>query len=116
MKRALMILMLGFAATAPQARATETALDVEGECRSIAGRDLPGCRCQGLYFENKFGLDEGNAALHLVARSYVPEPRITAAALYDRFGADRLNRVAHKIFETRDEVTAYCPFSTHLAD
>ena len=116
MKHALMIALFGLAMTAPPPHAAETALDVEGECRSIAGSDLSGCNCQGLYFASKFGSEEGAAALHLVGRSYVPEARITAASLYDRFGADTLNRVAHRIMATQDEVMSYCPFSTHVAD
>ena len=120
MRHLLLTAVLGIAMTASQAQAVETnaetALDVEGECRAIAEADLSGCRCHGLYFENKFGLDEGAAALHLVGRSYVSEPRIAAGALYDRFGAERLNRVAQKILETHDEVIAFCPFSAHVAD
>jgi hypothetical protein len=120
MRHLLLTAVLGLAMTASQAQAVETpagtALDVEGECLSIAEADLSGCRCQGLYFENKFGRDEGAAALHLVARSHVSEPRIAAVALYDRFGAERLNNVAQRILETRGEVMAYCPFSAPAAD
>lgn len=120
MRHLLLTAVLGLTMTAPQAHAIETAagtpLDVDSECVSIAEASLSGCRCQGLYFENKFGRDEGAAALHLVARSYVAEPRIAAAALYDRFGADTLNRVARRIMATQDEVMSYCPFSTHAAD
>ncbi|MGF9764423.1 hypothetical protein AAII07_55935 [Microvirga sp. 0TCS3.31] len=120
MRHLLLTAVLGLAMTAPQAQATEkameTALDVDGECLSIAEADLSGCRCQGLYFESKFGRDEGAAALHLVARSYVSEPRIAASALYDRFGAERLNSVAQRILETRGEVMAYCPFSAPSLD
>jgi hypothetical protein len=116
MERSLVIIMFGFAMTALPAGAVETALDVESECRSISEPDQSGCSCQGRYFTSKFGSDEGAAALHLVGRSYVPEPQVATASLYDRFGADRLNRAAYRILETRDEVTSYCPFSTHLAD
>jgi hypothetical protein len=115
MHRAL-IIMFGLAMTASPANAAETTLDVEGECRSIADSDLSGCRCQGFYYTSKFGSEEGAAALHLVGRSYVPEPRIAAASLYDRFGADTLNSVAYRIMATQDEVMSYCPFSTHVAD
>ncbi|WP_201863602.1 hypothetical protein [Microvirga soli] len=115
MNRAL-IIMFGIAMTATTASAAETTLDVEGECRSIADSDLSGCRCQGLYYASKFGSEEGAAALHLVGRSYVTEPRIAAASLYDRFGADTLNRVAQRIMTNQDEVMSYCPFSAHAAD
>ncbi len=115
MKHALMIVLFGLAMTASPG-AAETTLDVAGECRSIAESDLAGCSCQGLYFASKFGPEEGAAALHLVGRSYVPEPRIAAASLYDRFGADTLNRVAQRIMATQDEVMSYCPFSPHAAD
>jgi hypothetical protein len=115
MKHALMIALFGLAMTAsPQA--AETTLDVAGECRSIAEADLAGCSCQGLYYASKFGPEEGAAALHLVGRSYAPEPRIAASSLYERFGAERLNSVAYRILETRDEVMSYCPFSPHAAD
>jgi hypothetical protein len=69
-----------------------------------------------LYFANKFGSDEGAAALHLVGRSYVSEPQLSVANLYERFGAAKLDKVAQKILETRGEVISYCPFSTHLDD
>jgi hypothetical protein len=52
----------------------------------------------------------------LVGRSYVSDPGVTAASLYERFGAARLDEVARKILETRNEVTFYCPFSAILAD
>ncbi|MBM1170920.1 hypothetical protein [Microvirga arabica] len=116
MKHALMIALFGLAMTASPTHAAETTLDVAGECRSIAESDLSGCNCQGLYFASKFGSEEGAAALHLMGRSYVPEPRTAAASLYDRFGADTLNRVAYRIMATRDEVLSYCPFSAHAAD
>jgi hypothetical protein len=116
MERALIIIMFGIAMTASPAKAAETVLDVEGECQSITDSDLSGCRCKGFYYTSRFGSEEGAAALHLVGRSYVPEARITAASLYDRFGADTLNRVAHRIMATQDEVMSYCPFSTHVAD
>jgi hypothetical protein len=116
MERALIAIMFGIAMAAIPAQAAETAVDVESECRSISESDLSGCSCRGRYFASKLGADEGAAALHLVARSYVPEPRVAAASLYDRFGADRLNRAAYRILETHGEVTSYCPFSTHVAD
>jgi hypothetical protein len=116
MKHALVIALSGLAMMASPLHAAETALDVESECRSISESDLSGCSCQGRYFASKFGDDEGSVALHLVGRSYVPEPRIAAASLYDRFGAERLNSVAYRILDTRDEVVSYCPFSTHVAD
>ncbi len=71
---------------------------------------------QGVYFESKFGPDDGAAALHMVARSYVAEPPVTLASLYERFGAARLDQVAQKVMETQGEVAFYCPFSTNLAD
>ena len=60
--------------------------------------------------------DEGAAALHLVERSFVPEPRISAATLYERFGADTLDRVARRILETHDEAVSSCPISAHIAE
>ena len=116
MDRALIIFMFAIIMTASPAKAAGTTLDVEGECRSISDSDLSGCRCQGLYYTSRFGSEEGAAALHLVGRSYVPEPRVAAASLYDRFGADTLNRVAARIMGTQDEVMSYCPFSAHVAD
>jgi hypothetical protein len=98
------------------ARATELSMDSEAECRLISQADMHGCRCRGLYYESRFGSDEGAAALHLVSRSYVDEPQVTAAALYERFGAAKLDKVAERILHTRDEVMAYCPFSAHVAD
>jgi len=98
------------------AGANEATFDSDAECRAISETDASGCRCQGLYFKNKFGPDEGLAALHLVGRSYVSEPRVAAAFLYERFGAARLDQVARKILETRGEVAFYCPFSANLAD
>jgi hypothetical protein len=96
--------------------AQSAALDSEAECRSISEVDLSSCSCQGRYFESKFGADEGAAALHLVGRSYVPEPGITVASLYERFGAATLNKVAQSVLETRGEVAVYCPFSTNIDD
>jgi len=90
------------------------ALDSEAECKSISETGVSDCRCSGLYFENKFGPDEGAAALHLVGRSHVPEPEVSLASLYDRFGAETLNKVAYRILETQGEVAFYCPFSTYL--
>lgn len=116
MKRTLIAFMLGMTISASPVWAAETTLDVERECRSISEPDRAGCRCLGLYFLSRFGPDEGAAALHLVGRSYVPEPQVTAAALYERFGADRLDGVAYRILETHDEVIDYCPFSTHIAE
>ena len=91
-------------------------MDIEGECRSISDSDLHGCTCLGRYFVTKFGRDEGAAALHLMERSYVPEPRIIASMLYERFGADTLDRVARKILETHDEAVSSCPISAHIAE
>ena len=116
MERALIALAFGAALGLSQAQAADMALDVEGECRLISEPDLSGCRCRGLYYESKFGPGDGAAALHLVGRSYVPEPRVTVANLYERFGADRLARVAGRVLETHDEVLSYCPFSAHDAD
>ena len=116
MRYALLTVTIGLVMTASQVRATEAALDVERECSSISEADEAGCGCQGRYFASKFGPDEGAAALHLVGRSYVSNPRSAATVLYDRFGADRLNRVAYRILETHDEVVAFCPTSTHVAD
>ena len=116
MKRALLALMLGATLCVPQAQAANPSLDVEGECRSISEADLSGCRCRGLYFENRLGSEEGAVALHLVGRSYVPEPRISAATLYKRFGADKLNEVARRILAMHDDAISYCPFSTHVAE
>src|ERR687893_747777 len=92
MERALIALVFGAALGLSQAQAADMALDVERECRLISESDLSGCRCRGLYYESKFGPGDGAAALHLVGRSYVPEPRIAVANLYERFGADRLAR------------------------
>lgn len=89
-------------------------LDSEAECKSISEAGVSNCRCPGLYFASKFGPDEGAAALHLVGRSYVPEPQVSLASLYDRFGAETLNKVAYRILETHGEVAFYCPFSTYL--
>jgi hypothetical protein len=92
------------------------ALDSEAECKSISEADISSCRCPGLYFQSKFGPDEGVVALHLVGRSYVSEPKVTLASLYERFGAAKIDEVARKILETQGEVAFYCPFSTHIAD
>jgi hypothetical protein len=116
MRHAILAITLGLVVTASSATAGETVLDVESECRSITDIDGTGCGCQGRYYASKFGPDEGAAALHLVGRSYVGEPRSAATVLYERFGADTLNRVAYRIMETRDEVVAYCPTSAHVAD
>ncbi|MBJ6124319.1 hypothetical protein [Microvirga splendida] len=109
---AAIVLCLGF----PAAHASDAKFDTDAECQAISEVDLTGCRCRGLYFESKFGPDAGVAALHLVGRSYVSEPRVTAASLYERFGAARLDDVAQKILQTRNEVAFYCPFSTNHAD
>jgi hypothetical protein len=116
MERALIIAALGMVLSLPGVQAAETAFDSEAECRSISEAAVPSCRCQGLYFASKFGADEGTAALHLVGRSYVSEPQLSIANLYERFGAAKLDKVAQKILETRGEVISYCPFSTHLDD
>jgi hypothetical protein len=91
-------------------------LDSEAECKSISEAGVSNCRCPGLYFGSKFGPDEGAATLHLVGRSYVPEPQVSLATLYARFGAETLNKVAYRILGTHGEVAFYCPFSTHLDD
>ena len=115
-KIVLFIGTFGVMAGTLQANATSVALDTEAECKSISASTEPGCRCQGLYFESKFGPEIGVAALHLVARSYVSEPQITLTSLYERFGAANLDKAAQKVLETRGEVAFYCPFSPHLAD
>ena len=114
MKRALFIFIFTLSLTPFGAQGAT--LDSETECRSITEIDVAGCRCAGLYFESKFGPDEGAAALHLVGRSYVSKPRITLDSLYERFGAAQLDKVAQRILETQGEVAFYCPFSTNLAD
>jgi hypothetical protein len=96
--------------------AGEAEIDSEEECRSISDIDLSGCRCRGLYFESKFGSEDGAAALHLVGRSYVPEPRVTTTSLYERFGTAKLNLAAQKLLETRGEIAFFCPFSANTAD
>jgi hypothetical protein len=116
MERALLALLLGVPLGASQAQAGDAALDVEAECRSISEADLPGCGCQGRYFESKFGPDQGAAALHLVGRSYASTPRGAVTGLYDRFGAAKLNEVAQRIMATSGEVAFYCPLSPDLAD
>jgi hypothetical protein len=116
MERALIIAALGTALSLSGVQAAELAFDSEAECRSISEAVVPSCRCQGLYFANKFGSDEGAAALHLVGRSYVSEPQLPVTSLYERFGAAKLDKIAQKILETRGEVVSYCPFSTHLDD
>lgn len=116
MERALIIATLGMGLSLSGVQAAEPAFDNEAECRTISEAAVPSCRCQGLYFANKFGSDEGAAALHLVGRSYVSEPQLSVAHLYERFGASKLNKVAQKILETRSEVISYCPFSTYLDD
>jgi hypothetical protein len=116
MERALLALMLGVIPGVSQAQATILALDIEAECRSISESELSECKCQGLYFESKFGPDEGAAALHLVGRSYASQPQVAVTSLYDRFGAANLDKVARRIVETRGEVAFYCPLSPNLAD
>ncbi len=116
MKPMLLAFAFGMCLGLPGAHATELSMDSEAECRMIAEADMSGCRCRGLYYASRFGSDEGAAALHLVSRSYVDEPQVTAAALYERFGAAKLDKVAERILHTRDEVMAYCPFSAHVAD
>jgi hypothetical protein len=116
MKRMFMVAGLGLCLFASKGQAAEMALDSEAECRSISEATVSSCRCQGLYFESKFGSDEGAAALHLIGRSYVSEPQVTLESLYNRFGAAKLDKVALEILETRGEVLSYCPFSTHLDD
>jgi hypothetical protein len=116
MERAFIVAALGMGMSLSGLQAAEPAFDSEAECRTISEAAVPSCRCQGLYFANKFGTDEGAAALHLIGRSYVSEPQLPVANLYDRFGAAKLDKVAQKILETRGEVISYCPFSTHLDD
>jgi hypothetical protein len=116
MERALIIAALGTTVSLSGVQAAGPTFDSEAECRTISEAAVPSCRCQGLYFVNKFGLDEGAVALHLVGRSYVSEPRLSVANLYERFGAAKLDKVAQRILETRGEVISYCPFSTHLDD
>jgi hypothetical protein len=116
MGHAFIVAALGMGLSLSGAQAAGPAFDSEAECRSISEAAVPNCRCQGLYFENKFGADEGAAALHLVGRSYVSEPQLSVANLYERFGAAKLDKVAQKILETRGEVVSYCPFSTHPDD
>ncbi|MBQ0822300.1 hypothetical protein KBI52_19100 [Microvirga sp. HBU67558] len=116
MRHAHLALTALLVAAAPPAMAGSAALDVEGECGAIADADGTGCGCQGRYFASRFGPGDGAAALHLVARSYVSEPRSAASVLYERFGAETLNRVASRILDTRDDVVAYCPTSVHVAD
>jgi hypothetical protein len=115
-ERALLALAFGATLGLSQALAADRLLDVEGECRAISETDLHGCTCLGRYFVTKFGPEEGAAALHLMERSYVPEPRISAATLYERFGADTLDRVAQRILETHDEAISSCPISAHIAE
>jgi hypothetical protein len=116
MKRTVIASAFAICLGVSAAWAGEAGIDSEAECRSISDIELSGCRCQSLYFESKFGPEEGAAALHLVGRSYVPEPRVTTASLYERFGAAKLNLVAQKILETQGEVAFFCPFSTNLAE
>jgi hypothetical protein len=116
MERVLLALTLGVVLGIAEARAIDGALDVEAECRSISASGVPGCRCLGLYFENKFGPDEGAAALHLVGRSYASDPNNAVIGLYDRFGAATLDNVAQRILGTHDEAMSYCPSSAHVAD
>ncbi|MET0529828.1 MAG: hypothetical protein ABW003_16100 [Microvirga sp.] len=116
MERALLALVFSVTAGAASALATEPSLDIERECRLISESDLHGCTCLGRYFVTKFGRDEGAAALHLVERSFVPEPRISVSILYERFGADKLDRVARRILETHDEAVTSCPISAHIAE
>jgi hypothetical protein len=116
MKHALFALAFSVAVGAPSVRAMEPSLSIEAECRSISESDFYGCTCLGRYFVTKFGQDEGAAALHLVERSFVPEPLISASALYARFGAAMLNRVAWKILETQDQAVSSCPISAHIAE
>jgi len=116
MKRALIALALSLTAGAAPALAGEPSLVIDRECRSISESDLHGCTCLGRYFMTKFGRDEGAAALHLMERSYVPEPRMSVSILYERFGADTLDRVARRILETHDEAVSACPISAHIAE
>ena len=116
MKHALVTFILGFGIGLSGAHATEIRSDSEAECRAISEADISGCRCRGLYYESKFGLEEGRAALHLSGRSYVSEPQVSLAELYERFGAATLDKVAQRMLETRDEALSFCPFSMHVAD
>jgi hypothetical protein len=116
MERTVMATMVVMCLGLSGARAAEPKLDSDLECRAISEVDQTGCRCRGLYFESRFGPDEGAVALHLVGRSYVSDPGVTVTSLYERFGAARLDEVARKILETQGEVTFYCPFSAIVAD
>lgn len=116
MKQMLMAIAFGMCLGLPGAQGTGLSFDSEAECRQISQADMSGCRCRGLYYESRFGPDEGAAALHLVSRSYVDEPQVTAISLYERFGAATLDKVAERILRTGDEVMSYCPFSAHVAD
>ena len=116
MDRALLAIVVGVTLASSQALAADMVLDVEGECRLISESDLHGCTCLGRYFIAKLGPDDGAAALHLMERSFVPEARISAASLYERFGAATLDRVARRILETHDEDVSSCPISAHIAE
>ena len=116
MERALIALVFSVTAGTAPAPAAEPSSAIERECRSISESDLHGCTCLGRYFVTKFGPDEGVVALHLVERSYVPEPRISVSTLYERFGSDTLTRVAVRILETHDEAVSSCPISAHIAE
>jgi len=116
MKRMLLTILAGALLGLFPAGAGAAPLDAEAECRSISTVEMPGCGCAGRYFESRFGPEQGAAALHLVARSYVAEPRLPLEGLYRRFGAAELDRVAQKVLQTGGEVAFYCPFGPHPAD
>jgi hypothetical protein len=116
MERTLIALVFSVAAGIAPALATEMSSDIERECRSISDSDLHGCTCLGHYFLVKFGPGEGAAALHLMERSFVPEPRTSVFNLYERFGSDTLDRVARRILETHDGAVSSCPISAHIAE
>jgi hypothetical protein len=116
MKLALVAFTFGTCIGLAGAHAADSRFDSEAECRAISEMDGSGCRCRGLYYESKFGPEEGRAALHLSGRSYVPEPQVSPGELYERFGAATLDKVAQRILDTRDEAISFCPFSAHIAD
>jgi hypothetical protein len=55
MERALIIAAFGMGLSLSGVQAAEPAFDSEAECRTISEAAVPSCRCQGLYFANKFG-------------------------------------------------------------
>jgi hypothetical protein len=103
MKLALVAFTFGMCIGLSGAHAPDVRFDIEAECRAISEMNVSGCQCRGLYYESKFGLEEGRAALHSSGRSYVPEPQVSLGELYERFGAATLDKAAQKILETYDE-------------